>query len=299
MPPENSQTLAGSELLSVVVIGNFDGVHLGHQAVLRQARALAAARSLRCVVLTFDPHPSEVLGRGLPPQLTTLPRRIALLRQHGATDVAVEPFTLELAGWSPERFAVELLATRLRTRAVVVGENFRFGNKRAGDFATLQELGAKLGFEAVAAEVAGDAEGPFSSTRIRDAIAAGDVGTAAAILARPHTLGGVVEHGDARGRTIGFPTANLGGVEEMLPANGVYAVRVGADKGVMNVGVRPTVDGNALRIEVHLFDTDRDLYGQRLDVDLVARLRGEQKFAGLEDLRAQIAKDAENARKVL
>ncbi len=297
---------------SVVVIGNFDGVHLGHQAVLRQARTLADSQSLRCVVLTFDPHPSEVLGRGMPPRLTTLPRRIELLRQHGATDVAVEPFTMELAGWSPERFAEELLATRLGTKAVVVGENFRFGNQRAGDFATLQALGTKLGFEAVAAEVAGDAEGPFSSTRIRDAIAAGDVGVAAAILARPHTLCGVVEHGDARGRTIGFPTANLGGVEEMLPAYGVYAVRVRESEsqtstststtgygGVMNVGVRPTVDGKALRIEVNLFDFDRDLYGQRLEVDLVARLRGEQKFAGLDALRAQIAKDAENARKVL
>ena len=296
---------------SVVVIGNFDGVHLGHQAVLRQARTLADARSLRCVVLTFDPHPSEVLGRGMPPRLTTLPRRIELLRQHGATDVAVEPFTTELASWSPERFAEELLATRLGTKAVVVGENFRFGNQRAGDFATLQALGTKLGFEAVAAEVAGDAEGPFSSTRIRDAIAAGEVGVAAAILARPHALSGVVEHGDARGRTIGFPTANLGGVEEMLPAYGVYAVRVRGERetstststsvygGVMNVGVRPTVDGRALRIEVNLFDFDRDLYGQRLEVDLVARLRGEQKFGSLDDLRAQIAKDAENARKAL
>ena len=288
---------------SVVVIGNFDGVHLGHQAVLRQARALADARSLRCVVLTFDPHPSEVLGRGAPPRLTTLPRRIELLRQHGANDVAVEPFTMELAGWSPERFAEELLASHLSARAVVVGETFRFGHNRAGDFATLAALGRSLGFDAVAAEVAGDAEGPFSSTRIRDAVAAGDLGRAAAILGRPHTLSGVVEHGDARGRTLGFPTANLGGVEEMLPPHGVYAVRVagpaGRTGGVMNVGVRPTVGGSALRIEVHLFDVDQDLYGQTLQVDIVARLRGEQKFAGLDALRAQIAKDAENARKAL
>ncbi|CAN5896565.1 bifunctional riboflavin kinase/FAD synthetase [soil metagenome] len=288
---------------SVVVIGNFDGVHLGHQAVLGQARALADARSLRCVVLTFDPHPSEVLGRGAPPRLTTLPRRIELLREHGATDVAVEPFTMELAGWSPQRFAEELLAMRLGTRVVVVGETFRFGSKRAGDFATLAALGRSLGFEAVAAEVAGEAEGPFSSTRVRDAVAAGDVARAAAILGRPHALSGVVEHGDARGRTLGFPTANLGGVGEMLPAYGVYAVRVAGPStsagGVMNVGVRPTVGGSALRIEVHLFDFDQDLYGQTLRVDLVARLRGEQKFAGIEALRVQITKDAEDARKAL
>jgi riboflavin kinase/FMN adenylyltransferase len=288
---------------SVVVIGNFDGVHLGHQAVLRQARALADARGLRCVVLTFDPHPSEVLGRGVPPRLTTLARRIELLREHGATDVAVEPFTTELASWSPDRFAKELLTDRLGTRVVVVGSNFRFGNKRAGDFDTLRMLGTSCGFEAVAAEIAGDDEGPFSSTRVRDAIAAGEVERAAAVLGRPHALSGVVEHGDARGRTIGFPTANLGGVSEMLPPHGVYAVRVSHGEethgGVMNLGVRPTVDGLSLRIEAHLFDFAADLYGATLRVSLVARLRGEQKFAGLDELKAQIAKDAEAARKAL
>lgn len=288
---------------SVVVIGNFDGVHRGHQAVLRQARALADAQGNRCVVLTFHPHPSEVLGRGAPPRLTTLERRVELLKQHGATEVAVEPFTIELASWTPEHFAKELLARRLGTRAVVVGRNFRFGHKRSGDFDTLLELGASYGFEAVAAEVAGDAEGPFSSTRARDAIAAGEVERAANVLGRPHALTGVVQPGDARGRTIGFPTANLGDVKEMLPAYGVYAVRVrhgGASHGgVMNVGVRPTVDGISLRIEAHLFDFDADLYGETLQVDLVTRLRGEQKFAGIDELRAQIAKDAEAARKAL
>jgi riboflavin kinase / FMN adenylyltransferase len=289
---------------SVVVIGNFDGVHYGHQAVLRQARALADERALRCIVLTFDPHPSEVLGRGMPPRLTTLARRIELLREHGAMDVAVEPFTMELASWTPERFAKELLGRRLGTRVVVVGGNFRFGNQRAGDFDTLHALGTSLGFEAIAAEVAGDAGGPFSSTRVRDAVATGDVVRAAGILGRPHALSGVVEHGDARGRTIGFPTANLGGVEEMLPAYGVYAVRVtrastSTSGGVMNIGVRPTVGGDALRVEAHLLDFDADLYGETLRVDLIARLRGEQKFAGLDELRAQIAKDAENARKAL
>ena len=289
---------------SVVVIGNFDGVHRGHQAVLRQADALAKARGLRCVVLTFDPHPSEVLGRGAPPRLTTLERRVELLRENGATDVAVEPFTIALASWTPAHFAEDLLAKRLEARAVVVGRNFRFGHKRAGDFDTLVELGAAHGFEAVAAEVAGDEEGPFSSTRVRDAIAAGDVDRAANVLGRPHSLSGMVEHGDARGRLIGFPTANLGGVAEMLPAYGVYAVRVAradgaTNDGVMNVGVRPTVDGMSLRIEAHLFDFAGDLYGQRMRVDLIQRLRGEQKFAGIDELKAQIAKDAEAARKAL
>ena len=292
---------------SVVVIGNFDGVHRGHQAVMHQARALADARGLRCIVLTFDPHPNEVLGRGLPPRLTRLHTRVALLLLHGAADVVVEPFTMELAAWTPEQFVNDLLVTRLGARAVVVGRNFHFGHNRAGDFETLRALGAEAGFEAVAAEVAGDDEGPFSSTRVRDAVATGEVERAATVLGREHALEGVVEHGDARGRTIGFPTANLSGVEEMLPAYGVYAVRVvrvggstsSTSDGVMNIGVRPTVGGSALRIEAHLFDFDDDLYGESLRVALVARLRGEQKFAGIDELRAQISRDAAAAREKL
>lgn len=289
---------------SVVVIGNFDGVHRGHQAVLAQARAAADARRVRCVVLTFDPHPAEVLGRGAPPRLTTMSRRKELLLAHGADEVIVEPFTLELADWSPSRFARELLAERLAAQAVVVGADFRFGHKRAGDFAALAALGGTLGFEAIAADVAGDAVGPFSSTRVRDAIGSGRMEDATTVLGRAHELSGVVEHGDHLGRTLGFPTANLGGVPELLPPYGVYAVRVGEDGegspsrwgGVMNLGVRPTVDGSKLRVEVNLFDEDLDLYGRRLRVAAVHHLRGEQKFAGLDALKAQIASDAAAAR---
>lgn len=294
---------------SIVVIGNFDGVHKGHQAVLRQARALAAKYSSesRCVVLTFDPHPSEVLGRGPKPRLTTMPRRIELLRANGADEVVVEPFTTELAAWEPERFARELLADRLGARAVVVGTNFRFGHNRAGDFDTLSTLGAQHGFEAVAAAMTGDSEGPFSSTRVRTALAAGDVSRAAELLGRPHSLGGIVVKGDQRGRTIGFPTANLDGVEEMLPAYGVYAIRVDLGQpggpalhdGVANIGMRPTVGGASLRIEAHVFDYAGDLYGAPIRIELVERLRGEQKFAGIDELRAQIANDADAARRAL
>lgn len=303
---------------SVVVIGNFDGVHRGHQAVLAQARALADAQRLRCVVLTFDPHPSSVLGRGTPPQLTTLPTRLELLRSHGATAVTVEPFTMELAAASPSWFAEEILTAQLNARAVVVGQNFRFGHKRAGDFDALRTLGAAHGFEAIAADVAGDEQGPFSSTRVREALAMGTVEGAARVLGRCHALSGTVESGDRRGRTLGFPTANLGGVFEMLPAYGVYAVRacvtstlaaqneglghvghvrdVASVGGVMNLGVRPTVDGFAQRLEVHLFDFDGDLYGQTMRVELVARIREERKFASLDLLRAQIEMDAQAAR---
>jgi riboflavin kinase/FMN adenylyltransferase len=285
--------------MTTVVIGNFDGVHRGHQAVLKQARAIADRGGFRVVVLTFDPHPREVLGGNARPRLTTLQRRVELLRERGADEVVVEPFTLEFAAWSPERFARELLAARLGARAVVVGQNFRFGAKRAGDLEKLRELGVELGFSAAIAEVAGDAQGAFSSTRVRAAISAGDLAEAAAVLGRPHSISGIVEKGDRLGHKIGFPTANLGGVVEMLPPHGVYAIRAGERAGVMNIGVRPTVGGTALRIEAHLFDFDGDLYGQSLRTDLVARLRGEQKFDGLEALKAQIANDVEAARAAL
>ncbi len=284
---------------SVVVIGNFDGVHRGHQAVLRQARSIADAQDLACIVLTFDPHPREVLGGVKRPPLTTLARRVELLRAHGADDVAIQPFSLELAAWTPERFARDLLSARLAARAVVVGENFRFGAKRAGDLPMLRALGAELGFVAEAAEAFGDDQGPFSSTRVRDAIASGDLAEATHVLGRPHSLSGTVEQGDRLGRTIGFPTANLGGVPELLPPHGVYAIRAADRGGVMNIGVRPTVGGGALRIEAHLFDFDGDLYGVPMRVELVGRIRGEQKFAGLDELKAQIAKDAQAARAML
>lgn len=299
----------GEKSGTVVAIGNFDGVHRGHRDVLAQVLAIKSARSLSSVVLTFDPHPREVLGGQAPAKLTTIPRRIELLEQCGIDRVVVEPFTRDLASWSPERFVSELLVDRLGAKAVVVGENFRFGAKRAGNFDVLRGYGEKLGFDAVAARVSGDAEGPFSSTRIRRALENGDVVGAAHVLGRWHRISGIVERGDALGRTIGFPTANLGSVEEVLPKNGVYAVRVirgasGASgkgepsvlPGVMNIGVRPTVSGTKLRIEVHLLDFDEDLYGETLGVDFVARLRDEMKFDGLPALKAQIAKDVETAR---
>jgi riboflavin kinase / FMN adenylyltransferase len=284
-----------------VVIGNFDGVHRGHQAVVAQARGIADAGGYRCVVLTFDPHPREVLGgtAAARPKLTTLERRIELLRASGADDVVVEPFTLEFAAWTPEQFARDLLSTRLGAKAVVVGQNFRFGAKRSGDLPKLRTLGVELGFSVAVAQIAGDAQGSFSSTRVRAAVSAGDLTEAANVLGRPHSIAGIVEKGDQIGRKIGFPTANLGNVTEMLPPHGVYAIRVGERAGVMNIGVRPTVGGKVLRIEAHLFDFDGDLYGQPLRTDLVARIRGEQKFDGLDALKAQIAIDIEAAKSAL
>lgn len=284
---------------TAIVIGNLDGVHRGHQAVLRQARGIAAARDLSTLALTFDPHPSQVLRGFTPPRLATVERRVELLERHGADRVVVEPFTHELAAFSPERFAKELLSERLGARAVIVGENFRFGARRAGDLEALRTLGNELGFEVAVTEVAGDERGPFSSTRVRDAIAVGDLDEATRLLGRRHSISGVVEGGDRRGRTIGFPTANVGGVVEVLPPHGVYAVFADDRPGVMNLGIRPTVDGTSLRVEVHLFDFDGDLYGTAMRVHLVKRLRDEKKFASLEELKAQIAIDAEAARAAL
>jgi riboflavin kinase/FMN adenylyltransferase len=283
-----------------LLIGNFDGVHRGHVTVARQAGRMAAARGLCLAVLTFSPHPAGVLGRTPPPLLTTLERRASLLGEHGIDAVFVKTFDRGFALTPPADFARDLLVRDLRAKLVVVGENFRFGHQRAGDLATLVALGRELGFEATSHDMVGDAEGAFSSSRVRAALAAGDVEVASAVLGRPHALRGVVVRGDARGRTLGFPTANLAGVPEMLPAHGVYAARAGvlgrSLPAVVNIGTRPTVDGSRVSIEAHLLDFEGDLYDQPLSLDLVRRLRGEVRFPGLDALRAQILIDVDAAR---
>jgi riboflavin kinase/FMN adenylyltransferase len=296
-----------------LIVGNFDGVHRGHQFVLGEAVTYARAQGLAACVLTFDPHPATVVGRGAPPLLTTLERKAELVGDIGVERVYVRRFDAAFAAWSPERFARDLVAATLKARVVVVGENFRFGARRAGDLKLLETQGTILGFEARVHSVAADDLGAFSSTRARDAVAAGRVEEAANVLGRPHAVSGVVVHGDARGRTIGVPTANLDGIDELLPMNGVYAVRVdllgdstgGARQdvrpvgsGVTNIGVRPTVEGSARRVEVHVLDAppDLDLYGKRLRVHFVARLRDEKRFASLDELKAQIGDDIAQAR---
>jgi riboflavin kinase / FMN adenylyltransferase len=293
----------------VLVVGNFDGVHRGHRAVIDAATAEARARGLVPAVLTFDPHPNAVVGSGAPPTLTTIERRAELLSEIGVGRVYVRRFDAELAQWPAERFVRELVLAQLRARVVFVGENFRFGAGRAGDFALLEREARAAGSEARTHALAHDAVGPFSSTRARRSLAEGDVAAAANVLGRPHAISGVVVHGAARGRTIGFPTANLSGIAELLPADGVYAVRVdvvdahGARRmgdGVMNIGVRPTVGGEPTRsVEVYVLDFTGDLYDQALRVHVVDRLRGEQRFAGLDALKAQIVRDVEDARSAL
>lgn len=294
--------------MTVVAIGNFDGVHLGHQAVVDCASELAKHSKAPSAALTFDPHPSVALGRGKPPMLTTNERRARLLAGH-VDRVHVEPFTMAFSEWSPEQFVHELLIERLGATGVVVGHDFRFGKGRAGDGAMLRALGeGTFTCTIVSQQQAGGAA--VSSSRVRQHVVAGELALAESLLGRPHALTGVVLHGAERGRTIGFPTANLGTPPEVLPPFGVYAAWVSevlADRttkhvagAVLNLGVRPTVGLDPLpTLEVHLLDFSADLYDRELVVHLVAYLREERRFPGLSELKAQLEIDASAGRGAL
>ncbi len=289
---------------AVVVPGNHDGVHLGHRALL-DAGVARARDELDTVALFFDPHPGAVLAPDrAPPVLTTPERRTELLLALGADRVRRQPFDRAFASLSPEQFVERILIGSLRTKAVVVGPDFRFGKGRAGDVSTLESLGAEHGFDVTSVppvEIDGER---VSSTRIRTLLSEGDVAGARRLLGRVPDVTGRVVEGDRRGRTIGFPTANLDAEAVVLPADGVYAVVakvVGEEaliRGVANLGVRPTFEAGR-SVEVHLFDFDRDVYDAELRVGFVARIRGEQKFDGLEALVAQIGRDAQEAKSIL
>ncbi|WP_394843063.1 bifunctional riboflavin kinase/FAD synthetase [Pendulispora brunnea] len=294
---------------SVVVVGNLDGIHRGHAAVLRAAVQRAERDGLSPYVLTFDPHPSVVLGRPEPPRLATLARRAELAKGLGIERVFVRTFDGEFATWKPLRFAKELLVQKLFAHEISIGQNFRFGAGAEGDFSKMVTLGESLGFVTTAHALVGDERGPFSSSRARAAIAAGQMDEAEHILGRPHALSGVVQEGRKLGRTIGFPTVNLGNVPEMLPPDGIYATLVeqvfdddvrALALGAMSIGVRPTVgEGLERTVEVFLLDFDGDLYGAHLRVHVVARLRGEERFPDLEALKAKIAEDVAETRRIL
>ena len=288
---------------SVVTPGNHDGVHLGHRALLAAARAMAAREGLEVVAMTFDPHPATVLApERAPARLTTIERRQELLLGAGADRVDVVRFDRTFASLSAEEFVEARLAGALRARGVVVGPDFRFGRGRAGDTEGLRALGRHHGFQVISVEpVVIDGE-VVSSTRVRALIGEGDVRTAARLLGRAHDVDGRVVRGDGRGRSIGVPTANLDCDPVLVPKDGVYAVvvKVGDEllPGVANLGVRPTFAAGR-SVEVHLLDVERDLYDARLRVAFVERLRGEQRFDGVEALKAQIARDVSAARVIL
>ncbi|MFC6591722.1 bifunctional riboflavin kinase/FAD synthetase [Deinococcus lacus] len=281
---------------TVVAIGSFDGVHLGHQALLAQLKAKAREYRVPSVVYTFDP-PTKVLTKGVE-YLSTLPEKAELMALHGIDEMVAVPFTREFAARDKSAFLDDLRL--LRPRAVVVGEDFYFGKARAGSAADLRDVTADV----VVVPIHGLSGEDIKSTRVREYLRAGEVGAAARLLGRPYAAQGVVVRGDQLGRTIGYPTANVRVPEGKALPLGVYAVRVQNDKGqvwggMANIGTRPTVGGAERRFEVNIFDFEGDLYGEELTVEFVQRLRGEQKFDGLDALKAQLAADAQAARAAL
>lgn len=290
----------------VVTIGVFDGVHRGHRVIIGRAVERARELGLPAVVLTFDPHPSEVVRPGSHPAvLTSLRRKAELVGELGADVLAVVPFTRDFSRLSPAEFVHTALVERLHASAVVVGENFRFGAKAAGDLAALTELGAQFGFETEGVPIVAEGGTRYSSTAARALVAAGDVTAAAGVLGRPHRVEGVVVRGDARGREIGYPTANLETAQfTAVPADGVYAGRLVRRKGealgaAISIGTNPTFAGTERRVEAYALDWGGDLYGERVALDLVRRLRGIERYDSVEALVEQIGKDVEDTRSAL
>ena len=287
---------------SAVAVGNFDGVHRGHQALVAAAVTRARAAGEAAVVLTFDPHPAAVLRpQAAPAALTTLAQKEELLAALGVDRLVVVPFDRRLAGLAPEAFATEVLEQAVGARHVVVGESFRFGRGRAGDPQGLVELGRTRGFGVEVVPPVMEEGQPISSSRVREALAGGRVDEALRLLGRAYFVDGLVERGDGRGRTLGIPTANLAPEPQILPARGVYAARCALGDGslqaaVVNVGERPTFGGGRVRLEAHLIGFEGDLYGSRLRVAFHERLRDEQRFANAEALVAQIRADVAAAR---
>jgi riboflavin kinase/FMN adenylyltransferase len=286
----------------VLAIGNFDGVHLGHASLLRRLAEVAGSSGLAPTVLSFEPHPREFFApASAPARLTTLREKLELLAECGATQAMICPFNAAFAALSADAFIEQVLVRGCRVRHLIIGDDFRFGRGRSGDFALLQAAGQRFGFTVEAmGSVTVDGE-RVSSSAVRQALAAGNMERAALLLGRPYIIDGQVSHGDKVGRQLGFATANIRIRHNPLPMTGVFAVEVrGLGEqplpGVANLGVRPTVGGTRPLLEVHLFDFDRDIYGAHISVRFVHKLRDEQRFPNFDALKAQIAADAAAAR---
>ena len=302
---------------TVVTLGNFDGVHRGHREVLRRVVELARARDALAVAVTFTPHPRAVHHPEVPHvDIISPEQRVVLLDEAGLDAVLLQRYTLEFADQSPEEFVRGMLVHGLHAAVVVVGHDVRFGRGNTGDVAEMVRLGARYGFEVEAVEEfpadhGAEPERRCSSTWVREALAAGDVAQAAAVLGRHHVLAGEVVHGFARGRELGFPTANLEtDVQGMIPADGVYAGWVhnahgGVWPAAISIGSNPTFEDVSRVVEAHVIDRhderveDFDLYGQHIEVEFVARLRGMVAYEGVEKLVAQITQDVDEARAIL
>jgi len=297
---------------SVVTVGVFDGVHLGHQQLISRAVLRARERDLPAVVVTFDPHPAEVVRPGShPARLTSLRRRADLVAELGVEAFCVLPFTPELSRVPAAEFVHEVLLDRLHAAHVLVGRNFTFGHRAEGDVELLTRLGKRFGFGVEGLDLISDDGVTFSSTYIRACIDAGDVTAAAAALGRPHRVEGVVVHGDRRGRELGFPTANIATAPHTaLPADGVYAGRFAIDgaaggsgprllPAAISVGTNPTFSGRVRTVEAYVLDVEEDFYGYEVALDFVARVRGQERFDRIEDLVAQMHRDVEQIRGLL
>jgi riboflavin kinase / FMN adenylyltransferase len=283
-------------------IGSFDGLHLGHQAVLTQLAAQGREYRLPVTLITFEPQPREYfMPEEAPPRLTRFREKLEVLRHCGVDRVVCLRFNAWLASLTADEFIQRIMLDGLAVKYLVVGDDFRFGKGRIGDYALLEQAGKTHGFPVVTMPTFNIGNHRVSSTRIRVALNEGDFSSAEALLGRPYWMSGRVAHGDKRGRTIGFPTANIFLHRNAVPVNGVFAVEMcGIDDrpipGVANVGTRPTVDGSRALLEVHLFDFDRDIYGRHVQVSFLKKLRPERKFESFELLKRQIELDAEQAR---
>jgi riboflavin kinase / FMN adenylyltransferase len=290
---------------TVVTIGVFDGVHRGHQEIIGYAVKRARDLDMESVVVTFDPHPSEVVRPGSHPAVLTSPvRKAELIEELGADVLCVIPFTQEFSRLPAEEFAHDVLVEHLHAAVVVVGENFRFGYRAQGDVELLTRLGRTFGYAVESAPLVSVDDVVFSSTYIRACVDAGDVRAAAAALGRPHRIEGVVVRGDQRGRQLGFPTANLlCEARAAIPADGVYAAwlvwRGRREMAAVSIGTNPTFSGRERRVEAFVLDFDDDLYGERVGLDFVAHLREMRRYDAVEPLIAQIAQDVADTRDIL
>ena len=294
-----------------LTIGNFDGVHLGHQAILAEVRKAAQVQGITSGVVTFEPHPREFFApHAAPTRLSSLREKLELLTAHGIERTQVCRFNRAFASLTADAFIDQVLVAGLQARWVMIGEDFRFGAKRMGDFDYLRIAGLRLGFEvrAMPDVTLTDTRGHalrVSSSALREVLSAGDVERAANLLGRPYSISGRVIHGDKLGRTLGFPTANVQLRHNRPPLTGIYAVRVAGlggalIDGVASMGVRPTVTNSGeMRLEVFLFDFDRDIYGSHIRVDFLKKIRDEEKYKDLESLKRQIDQDARDARAAL
>ncbi|MDT4931819.1 MAG: riboflavin kinase / adenylyltransferase [Pseudonocardiales bacterium] len=298
----------------VVTIGVFDGIHRGHASIIADAVQIAAERGVPSALITFVPHPSEVVRPGShPPVLTSIVRRAELVEALGVDVFCALPFTLEFSRMPPDEFVHQALVDRLHASAVVVGENFRFGHKAAGDVTLLEQLGHTFGFTTHGVALLREGDTPMSATYVRSCVLAGDVATAAQVLGRPHRVDGVVERGDQRGRELGYPTANLRtDAWAAVPADGVYAGRVvrldewgrtvpGGLLGTaaISVGTNPTFEVRQRRVEAYILDFEGDLYGANVGVEFDERLRGMEKFASVTALVEQMADDVARTRALI